>query len=98
MNSIVLSGPWPRNLTADEIEDIKANAMIAVGERIAKDIKHINFGLGDQFTASYTLHCGTKAEKAKAKLLECGELPPNGGPACRLDRGHNCEHSSVVRW
>ncbi len=95
---LILAGPWPRKLTTAEVEEVKANAMISVGENIEEQLSKINFGFGDQLVTMYTVSCGTKAEIAEAKKHECGAEPLGGGPPCKLEKGHNCLHSSVTRW
>lgn len=98
MFDLEFSGPWPRALTENEIEDVKARAMIKLGEKIGEALPGAVFNLGDQFNFSYTLHFGDKAELKEAEKMQCGAVPPGGGPPCRLDRGHTCQHSSVQRW
>ncbi len=96
--NITLAGPWPRKLTEDEIDEIKARAMITVGDNLPSQLRGATLGLGDEFRSTYTLYCGTPDELAANRKKECGAVYASNLPACRLDKGHNCQHSSVIRW
>lgn len=99
MFDLTLAGPWPRTLTPDEIDDIKARAMISIGDLVMQKLPGMPvFNLGESLNLTYTVSFGTSAEIQEAKKYKCGATPPNGGPACGLDKGHTCDHSSVVRW
>ena len=94
---IRLPGPFPRKLTGVEIAWLRAMMHCRVND-IVNDAENMNFCLGDSLTVSYTAFFGTQKEVVEAKQLICGAVPPDGGPPCKLDLGHNCQHSSVKRW
>jgi hypothetical protein len=85
-------------LTFEEIEKMKAQAMLVIEHKLVSLFENGPMNCGDTYVVTYTLSCGSSAELAKLKEGECGAVPPVDGPPCRLQKGHDCEHSSVVRW